>query len=183
MVVRHNLDQSDKFTGYPVGINGDHAYIHKGLAFSLSGTTGSLAAAATYSISFTTPASGKYVHWRPSGISSTANTLQVRVAEASIMTGGSAAVPFNRNRNSKNTSIATISIGATLSTEGSIFFYGQVGAGTNAANASGGGNNGSAEEWVLKPATTYSIRFENIGATTATVGYYNLFWYEEGSGV
>lgn len=176
------IEQIDKFTGFPVVVQSDHAYIHQGIGFSLSGTTGSIAAAGTHSISFTTPPNSVYVHLRPTGLSSTANTLQARIAEKSVMSGGSAATPTNRNRNSKNTSLVTIATGATLTTEGTILQIAQVGSGTNAGNATGGGADGSAEEWVLKPNTTYSIRFENVGAVTATVGYYNLFWYEESVG-
>lgn len=182
-ITKSSLDQTDKFTGFQCVVQSDHAYIHNGIGFNLSGTTGSIAAAGTYSISFRTPVNSKYIHLRPTGLSSTANTLQMRIAEESVMSGGSAATGRNRNRNSKNPSIVTIAIGATLTTEGTILEYAQVGAGTNAGNASGGGSDGSAHEWVLKPNTTYSIRFENVGASTATVGYYNLFWYEESSGV
>jgi hypothetical protein len=141
-----------------------------------------LAAGATYSAAFTTPANGIFVHLRPTGLSSTANSLQLRIAENSIVTGGTALVPRNRNRNSKNISHVSVVGGVTIATEGTILQYAQVGGGTNASNASGGGNDGSAEEWVLKPGTTYTFRFENIGASTATIGYWNMFWYEEGEG-
>ena len=181
-ITKSSLDQTDKFTGFQCVAQSDHAYIHQGIGFGLSGTTGSLAAAATHSISFITPNNGKYIHWRPTGLSSTANTLQMRLAEESVMSSGNAATPKNHNRNSHTVSSVTIATAATLTTEGTILQYAQVGGGTNAGNASGGGSDGSAEEWVLKPNTTYSIRFENVGASTATVGYYNLFWYEESSG-
>ncbi len=181
--VQQPIDQIDRFTGFPVVVQSDHSYIHNGIGFNLSGTTGSLAAASTWSISFTTPGNSKYIHLRPTGLSSTANTLQCRIAESSIMSSGSVATPINRNRNSKNVSLVTIATGATLTSEGSnILQYAQVGAGTNAGNATGGGADGSSEEWVLKPNTTYSIRFENVGSVTATVGYFNLFWYEESAG-
>lgn len=175
------IDQIDRFTGFPVGIISDHSYIHDGIGFQLAGSTGSIASAGTYVISLTTPTNGKFIHFRPSAISSTANLLQMRLAEKSVVSGGSAGIPMNKNRNSKKSSTMTVGLGVTLSSEGAIMEYTQAGSGTNAGNASGGGSSGAEHEWVLKPGTTYSLRFENIGSTTATIGYYNLFWYEEGS--
>jgi hypothetical protein len=180
--VQQPINQVDFFTGYPVVIQGDHAYIHQGLGYNLSRDTGSLAANAVYVVSLRTPENTSYIHLRPTGLSSTANTMQMRIAEGSTVTGGSAGTPLNRNRNNSRPCLCTVGLGVTLSAEGTVLQVAQVGAGTNAGNASGGGNDGSAEEWVLKPNTTYSIRFQNVGATTATTGYFNLFWYEEKAG-
>ena len=179
--VQFPIQQTDKFTGFPVFVTSDHAYIHQGIGYELSGTTGSIAAAGTYIVSLTT-AVDTYVHLRPTGLSSTANTLQMRIAEESVASGGSVGTPRNKNRNSKRTSGVTVGLGVTLTTEGTILEYAQVGSGTSAGNASGGSGDGSANEWVLKPGKTYSLRFENVGAVTATVGYYNMFWYEEKAG-
>ena len=56
---------TDEFTGFGIDISGDHAYIHKGQAFSAMGQT-SLAAAAVYSLTLTTPAASVgYIHLRP----------------------------------------------------------------------------------------------------------------------
>lgn len=181
--VKTDKSQVDRFTGFAATVSSDHSYIHDGIGFTYSGTTGSVSAAGTYTVSFVTPAADVgYIHWRPTGLSSTANTLQMRLAEGSTVTGGTPATPRNRNRNSKKTSNVSVSYGVTLSAEGTILEYAQVGAGSNAANATGGGSDGSNLEWVLKPSTTYSLRFENVGSTTATVGYFNLFWYEEKKG-
>jgi len=180
-VSRTSADELDKFTGYQVFITGDHTYIHQGKGFSISGTTGSVAAAGTYSISFVTP-SDKWVHMRPVSFSSTANTLQCRLSEGSTMSSGTTTIAKNRNRNSGKLSKVTVAVGATLSAEGNIMEYGQAGSGANPANSAGGTGDGSNLEWVLAPNSTYSIRFENVGTVTATVGYYNIFWYEEDRG-
>lgn len=181
-IVKQSAAAIDKLTQFPIGMTGDHAYIHKGKGYTFSGNTGSLAAAATYTIALLTPNDGKYVHLRPTGLSSTANTLQMRIAEASIVTGGSAGTLRNRNRNIGRQASSVLTVGVTLSSEGTVLQFAQVGAGSNAANATGGGNDGSAEEWVLKPNTVYTFRFENIGSVTATTGYFNMFFYEEDFG-
>ena len=172
----------DFFTGYPVGVTSDHTYIHQAKGYELSGLSPSISAGSDWTISFQTPAD-KYVHLRPSGIASTANSLQMRIAEGSTITGGSTATPNNRNRNSAKTSGMTIKTGVTLSVEGTVLQYFQVGTGTNASSARGGSADASAEEWVLKRNTVYTFRFQNIGATTATVAYYSMFWYEEEEGI
>lgn len=42
-----------------------------------------------------------------------------------------------------------------------------------------GGSAGASEEFVLEPDTDYVISVDNIGATTASTGYLNLFFYDE----
>jgi hypothetical protein len=178
------IEEVDLFTGYPVGVTGDHTYIHQGKGFMLAGVSTSIAASGTYVVALTTPAleTGKYIHMRPVGMASSANTLQMRLAEGSVISGGNAATPRNKNRNSKRSSSVTCLTAVTLTTEGTILEYSQAGSGSNAGNAQGGSADASANEWVLKPGTTYTLRFENVGATTATVASFNVFWYEEQAG-
>ena len=179
--VQFPIDQLDQFTGFPCVVQSDHAYIHQGKAFTLSGKSGSVAAGATFIISFQTP-SNKYAHLRPSIISSTANLGELRIAEGSTFSSGSAATAYNRNYNSSKTSGITIKTGVTMTVEGTIKHYFCIGTGGNPSQNSGGGS-GEANERVLKPSTDYTFRFENIGSSTATVFYYDIFWYEEESGV
>lgn len=171
-------DENEYLTKYKATISSDHAYIHKGIAFSFTGNTGSLAAGATYAISFRTP-TNKTIHLRPTGFYSTANAMELRIAELSTVTGGSAMTPVNRNRLSNQKSLSTIVTGVTLSAEGTVidaFYAGSQGAG---ANRNGGSGVPADEEILLLRDTVYSIRIETIGATTASTGYYKLFWYEE----
>jgi hypothetical protein len=173
----------DFFTGYGVTITGDHTYIHQGLGYELSGVTPSIASGNNFTVALITPAASVgYVHLRPTAISSTANTLQMRIAEGSTITGGTDLVPNNRNRLSSRPCGCGVKFGATLTEEGTVLQYYQVGSGSNAGNARGGATDGSAEEWVLKPSTIYTFRFANIGASTATVATFNMFWYEESKG-
>lgn len=172
------LLENEELTHYKATISSDHSYIHKGIGFLYAGNTGSLAAGATYSLSFTTPLN-KTIHMRPTGFYSTANAMEIRIAEGSTVTGGSAGTPVNRNRILKNPSYITIAYGVTISAEGTILDYAYAGSQGAGSNRGGGGAMLSDEELVLAKGKIYSIRIENIGATTASTGYYKLFWYEE----
>lgn len=171
----------DAFTGFITQVSGDHRYIHEGKGFSYVGNTGSLAAGSgTYSIAIQTPVdtSGIRMHIRPAKFSATANTMLLTIAEGSTVTGGSVVTPVNRNRNSENRSKAIVTAGVTVSAAGTTIEQDAVGGGSNPSNNQGG-SGGSAQEIVLKPGTVYSIKIDNIGATTASTGYFELFWYEE----
>ena len=94
----------ESLTGYTGIIDSDHAYIHNGIAFTAIINSGSISAA--YDIAFTTPtvASGKYIHWRPIGIQTSADYVKFELREGDTFSSGSAITPVNRNRLSSNTS-------------------------------------------------------------------------------
>lgn len=171
----------DLFTGFITQITGDHRYIHEGKAFSYIGNTGALTAGSgTYSLSILTPVdtSKIKIHFRPSKLCATANTMLLTVADGSTVTGGTAAIPLNRNRNSTNVSKVVLTAGVTVSVAGTTIEQDAVGGGTNPSTNQGGAA-GANQEIVLKPGTTYSIKIDNIGSVTASTGYFELFWYEE----
>jgi len=171
----------DFWTGFLTTINSDHSYIHEKKAYVLIGVTGSIAAAGVEHISFKTPAmpAGKIIHFRPAKLSSTANALAISMTQSAVMTGGTAATPQNLNRNAPNKSEVKVFTGATLSTAGNEGTIYQDAVGSGGESNRVGGDSAGGEERVLKPDTMYSITFTNIGAVTATAGYYTLFWYEE----
>lgn len=174
-------EQRDRLTNAPLAISTDHNYIHRGKAFTLSGKTGSIAAGAQYVIRFTTPAD-KYVHLRPTSWASTANLGEFRISQGSTTSAGSALTAYNRNNISSKTSLVTILGGATMTVEGTSKLFDSVGIGGTSTRAGGAGG-GEDNEIVLAQNTVYTFTFANVGATTATVFYYNLFWYEEDEGV
>ena len=178
----------ERFTGFMPVIQSDHAYIHAGLGFSYIATTGTLAASATTSIEFTTPtvASGKFIHLRPTFLSSSENYMTMSINEASTATGGSSVLTsiLNRNRNSATASgMQTLKTGVTVSVAGAQIDTFATGIAGGRADNSGGQNGGANEEIVLIPNTKYTITFANSGTVTATVGIYKLFWYEESTGL
>lgn len=167
------------WSGAALQIDYDHYKIHKGKMFGVGADTASLASGASETQYITTPGGpgAPMVHLRPIRFSSTANSLKVTITEGAVMTGGTAVVPFNLNRQSSVKSKVVAATAATIGTAGTqIIYTDQVGSG-GASNRSGGASNGG-DERVLKPSTTYSITFTNSGATTATVGTYMIFWYE-----
>jgi len=163
-------------TNYCANISSDHAYVHKGLAFTAIINTGSISAA--YDIAFKTPAEseGKYIHWRPVGIYSSANFVSFTLYEGDTFSAGTATTPVNRNRNASAVSkMQSFVYGATATPAGTIIQAGGIGTSGN-PNAVSGGGAGADQELLLKPDTNYVLTLVPDGATTCIL---ELFWYEE----
>jgi hypothetical protein len=166
----------ENLTGYMGTIDSDHAYIHKGIAFTSFITTPAITAA--YRIGFKTPtvASGKYIHWRPIGITSSADYVSITMTEDDSYTGGTANTPMNRNRNFSTVSVMQdVKYGVTSTPAGTVVSLGGIGSAGNPTAKTGGGN-GAAEELLLLPNTSYVITLVPEGSTVCTLA---LFWYEE----
>lgn len=181
------LDEAqDTFAKFLTVSDNDHRYIHKGQGFVAPGNTGSVAAAGLYYATLVTPpaSSGVYVHLRPSQLASTANILLMQVHEGSTVGSlGSAFTPVNCNRNRQAAVLpkSLVYMGSGTVTDGTLIQQWAVGSGGSGSGNSGGGM-GATQERVLKPSTTYTFKFTNIGTVTATTGYFELFFYEEGMG-
>lgn len=101
MSSRIHDSQRDSLTGFPVVLQGDHTYIHRGKAFSLPIAISALAADASYNIGFTTPNRGNgspMIHWRPTEFSSTANAVRLKLYQGSAFSDGTLEIPRNRNQ-------------------------------------------------------------------------------------
>ena len=171
-------------TKYMGVIGSDHAYIHDGIAFTVLGITGSIAAGATTKFRFTTPtvASGKYIHWRPAHIDGISTGVTYELYESPTASAGSTATPINRNRLSSNTSAMQLfNSGATVSGGTLIQIIGGGTGSTGVTNA--GGTGGAQNELVLAQNTEYAIVLTNRSGSTATLIVYEFFWYEETSGL
>jgi len=158
----------EELTGYIGTIDLDHAYIHDGIAFTSIIDTGSISAA--YDIAFTTPtvASGKYIHWRPTGITSSANYVQFTLYEGDTYTAGTAVTPINRNRlSSGTTAMQSFVKNANVTPSGTIIDIGGIGTSGNPRAISGGGASAN-EELVLKQNTSYVLTLVPAGATVCT---------------
>ena len=174
----------DKFAHFIGVSDNDHKYIHEGKGFSIRGNTGSLTAGSgVYYVTFTTPSNGtgKYVHLRPVGLFSTANIMLAEIHEGSTAgTAGSAVVPLNLNRMSSKTALTTVTAGSGTVTDGTQIAQLMAGAGGGGNNS--GGGSGTVAERVLKQNTVYTLKVSNIGSSTASIGYFELFFYEEDNG-
>lgn len=175
--------EQEHLTKHKAVITSDHAYIHDGLGYVLSGITGSVASEGTYKISFQTPseASGKFIHWRPAHIAGSATGITFELFKgSSSISGGSSALSsiVNLNQNVVNPSkMQAFDIGRTV-TDGDrlqILFGGSAGTGSTSSGGGIGGN----EERLLEPDTVYTGTFTNRSGLTATLIIYEFFWYEE----
>ena len=168
--------EQEGLTKYKAVIGSDHAYIHKGLAFTAIISTGSISAA--YRIAFKTPASaaGKYIHWRPIGITSSADYVSIKLTEGDTYTGGSDVTPINRNRTSSTVSVMqAFKTGVTSTPAGTVIQATGIGTAGNPTAISGGGA-AADQELLLKPDTVYVFTLTPAGATSCEL---ELFWYEE----
>jgi len=170
----------EKLTSFITFISTDHAYIHQGKAFTATMTTGSIDAA--YKIGFKTPtvASGKFIHFRPLGITTSANYVSIIMYEGDDFANGTGVVRTNRNRLSTETSkMQSFLKGTTVTPAGTILDYTGIGTSGIPAARSGGGS-GADQEIVLKQDTSYVFLLTPAGATTVTASF---FWYEEEKGI
>lgn len=172
--------EQEGLTGYTAIIDSDHAYIHDGIAYTAIINTGSISSA--YDVAFTTPseASGKYIHWRPIGVDTSANYILATLREGDAFTGGTTVAPINRNRLSDNTTdMQAFVYNATSTPVGTIIQQGGIGSAGNPRSRSGGGS-AAAQELVLKQGTNYVLTLDPYGSTVANL---SLFWYEESAGL
>lgn len=175
------LNMLEDLTGYAGVISSDHAYIHDGIAFKGIVDAGTISAA--YYIGFKTPtvASGKYIHWRPTQLISTANYIDVTVYEGDAFTAGSTVTPVNCNRMSTIIStMQSFAKGVTVTPAGTIVLDTGVGSTGTPQVTSGGAGNGENEEIVLKQNTSYVIKITPSGSTDVKL---TCFWYEESEGL
>jgi len=99
------LDSQEEFTGFQTGITSDHNYIHQGKGFVINHTFSAVASAGVSYIGLTTPAStAKYIHFRPTTFSSSANLGRSRLLQVASFTGGTELFPQNNNQNRRTTS-------------------------------------------------------------------------------
>lgn len=161
-------------------IDSDHAYIHEGYMFSAY-TNQEIASEGVYKITFETPASatGKYIHWRPEFISTSGDSVTVKVYEGSSGdSGGSDFTPINRNRLSSLTSLSTVTLGATVTTNGTQIDESFIGGGTGVGGTTQGSESGDKNEIILKQGELYTIEVTN-GSSSANDIFIKLLWYEE----
>lgn len=166
----------EQFSRAMKAIEISHVFIHAGETFRYSNPV-TLGSAASQDYMITTPASGKSMHMIMS-IDGTAVT-SFFVYEAGDRTGTTLQTYYNANRNSTNTSTATIHKGTSGgTTDGTLIASYASGTATNQSRGSSNVSHDS--EWVLKQNTKYIIRI-----TSGTAGNLcNLYleWYEHVSG-
>jgi hypothetical protein len=180
-LVEFHPRHTDLLTGYLANVESDHAYIHKGWAFTYQKVI-TLAGSATKACILKTPASGKDIHFRPIILGTSDSPVTLEFNEGVTYTGGTDQTDqiWNRNRQlaAVRTTTCTLVDGTvTITDAGTPLPVYYIGSGTNPSKATGG-TVGASDEIVLEKDTDYMIRCINQTSsdTELTIG---IFWYEE----
>jgi hypothetical protein len=156
-------------------ITSDHASIHKGEGFSISGIFSNLGNGASTNYAFKTPTieSGKVIHWKYREVQSSSSKIKVEFIESptNAPTGGNDLVAYNRRRSSTNTtSMQSIKTGTTYNSAGATII--------DVSQYIGGQPRSNDIEFVLKPDTWYVVLITNATGGGVDVSFFD-FWYEE----
>lgn len=133
-----------------IGIDFAHHEIHEGNHYFVSGYT-EKDTSETMAFALTTNATA-HVHMTWS-IAASLKT-NVKVYEGSTVTGGTAVIPYNSNRNSSNTSTVTLVSNPTVSGTGTLIASSGFGAVGNKLSSFGGSTDRESEI-ILKTSTCY----------------------------
>jgi len=161
-----------------VTILAEHALVHKGLLFSTAYKFDSIAADATVHLAVTTPADVE-VHFKAARVATDAEKVTITVTEGASYSGGSNVVTYNRNRNSANSALVTVTAGVTGVSGGAIIDVDYLGGGAAGKpfSIAIGTEVAGVTEWILKPSTNYVVSVYNGGASAASA-VVKLIWYE-----
>lgn len=166
-------------------IDADHAMIHRGEFFTVYQTTTALGASSWVDFYFITDTDIE-THLKQIDATNSGGLCEFLICEGgtTMTMGGTTCVSYNRNRNStivtslsvnKNTTWGSTSGGIT-STQTNVVSRFYIGS-TGTAPTRLGGSESNSLEWILKNATTYVIRMNNLG--TAGYASLRLHFYEE----
>ena len=156
-----------------VTLEWDHAQIHQGNGYTLSGKHVGLASTAT--LDFLLVTDGSTPHFRSAVMQMTGGPCDVALYEDTVTSAdGTPMTPYNNNRLSTNTSSTLLYQGPTITDIGTQIEYHLV---PVAGNQSGGAVEKVGGEWILKPASKYVVRVTNNDNSAVDVGF-SFFWYE-----
>lgn len=156
-------------------LDSPHHHVHDALAYKLKAKSSDLSTTPVH-LSFTTPNTTTRFHMLAEAAAGGAANFSIVEGPSGGVTGGSAATPLNRRRDSSNVSSGSNFLtGATAPTGGTTLEDEDFGITGGFFTASQAGAARDEEEWVLKPNTTYSFR---LTAATAIEGSIKLSWYE-----
>jgi len=174
---------ADPHSGAIITAEIEHAQIHAGNGYSLSGKVATLANTATMQILARTGAIP--VHWRAATMTVSDGDCDIYFYESPTITAdGSLETSFNKNRLSTNTSTLDIYSTPTISANGTELEYGYIpdasgGGGGGGGRSSGGEAQRVGGEWILAPNTEYLVTVTNNSGGAISLGY-TFFWYELG---
>lgn len=165
----------EPFSGAVHTIEQEHAEIHAGNGYQLSGEIVDLAGGASLYISL--DPNGNYVHFRNYRFTANSAPADIELFKnPTVNTLGALLVPHNRNQASSNTSGALIHSGTTMTADGERLDLGRI-EGTGSGNNVTGEMEGIPVEWILDGGNTYALKVTNNDNNPMTLTY-RIFWYE-----
>lgn len=166
--------RTEKSTHATTTIGYEHHEIHDGSHYFFCDFE-TLNSGATADFAVTTPNTAKWTHMT-FVVAGTSQT-EMRIYEGSTVSGGTALIPYNNNRNSPNASTLTIAKNPSVSVAGTVIFGQSRGlGGATPSKANTAGIVSRDKEIILQSGTTY--RFEIKSADNSNVVDYCGEWYE-----
>jgi len=165
---------ADPYANAIITIESEHAHIHEGEGFQISGEAAAIGAGASayFLIDPILP-----VHWRDYRFIADGAPVDIELFENPTVTdNGTAITSYNRNRLSSHTAQVVVYSGPTVTDDGTRLYITRiVGTGTG-ANAKGEVE-GLPLEWVVDNGNTYLMKLTNNDTSDVSI-IYNFFWYE-----
>jgi len=159
-----------------VTVSSPHDELHRGNGFSIFHDSGSIANNATLEILINTGSTGLHVQM----VGDVTGTFSVDTFEGTtVSSNGTAITVFNKNRYSSRTTNASIFHTPTITSDGTKIGIELIGAGKRQGGAS---EMSRGDQWILKNATSYLVRYTNISGVANRV-IANIEWYEPYLGV
>lgn len=178
-------------------INTDHRFIHKGIAFVAQLDIGTLAAEATESYSFKTPAS-KYLHFKNLKLSGVGASVKLEIMRGTtdnplvVDSAGGVATELTgaNNVNDNSTTVTGVVIKKTptytTNQDGEVWDLITIpGSSTNQFQSFADASFGDNFELVMKPDTYYVLKVTNLSPAlgdAASDVIVKMLWYEEEQG-
>lgn len=165
----------DKVAGVPIRINYEHHEIHGGSAYFITRPL-TLGDGGDDEVLIVTPTGNKQAHMLLSATGT--GETDFKFYEDTTRTGGTGVTAINRNRNSSNTSILTITHTPTGGSIGTLIAESLFGvdAGSGNNRQLSGGDGGGRSEIVLKSNTKYLVVVDSATASNRIT--ITLDWYE-----
>jgi hypothetical protein len=147
----------------------EHHEIHGGSSFTTQHIA-DVASGGTISLSITTPNTTKWAHIIYE--LDTEGEAMVYLMESPTISGGTAKIIFNRDRNSSATTVMVVKYDPTIVSTGTIYRQWHLGSGRTT-----GQNRRGVSEFILKQNTTYVYALNNLSVSDNYISL-KLDWYE-----
>jgi len=175
----------DPTTGSIASVDYPHLEIHSGSAYNVHDYDLTLAADENLNVCFTTPDTSKWFHLTVGYSCSLACTAQILSGSTVTANSGTETAPMNHNGNSSKTSTAydlqtvpvinSVSIGATITVDGTELHGEVIGAAKSQGGTVGGGER---HEYILEQGVTHCIRLLRDSTVGNSISSLEVNWYE-----